>query len=100
MTEYEVQGKYDHGWETVTTETTREEAEARLAEYHANEPQYAHRIVEVHDAEVVVQPFRGKYRVVMVTETTTTVLGTFNARHKAEHEAEQHRQQLGEAESS
>ena len=45
--EYEVQGKYLDDWEMVTTESTREDAEARLTEYIANEPQYPHRIRKV-----------------------------------------------------
>jgi hypothetical protein len=49
-------------------------------------------------SEIVVEPFRGKYRVVMIHDNgTRTVLGTFNARFKAEHEAEQHRRQLDES---
>ena len=45
--EYEVQGRYAYGWETVCTEDTRAEAEQRLAEYNANEPEFPHRIKRV-----------------------------------------------------
>lgn len=45
--EYEVQGNYGSGWECVTIEDSREDAEAMLADYDANEPQYPHRIKRV-----------------------------------------------------
>ena len=48
---WHVQGFYGdtHGWETLTVEDDRSEAEARLNEYRANEPQYRHRIREALD---------------------------------------------------
>ena len=42
--EYDIQGNYGFGWETVTCEETLAEAKKRLAEYNENEPKYAHRI--------------------------------------------------------
>jgi hypothetical protein len=45
--EYDVQGNYGHGWETVTCEPTRKEALERIAEYRANEPGVAFRIRRV-----------------------------------------------------
>lgn len=42
--EYEIQGKYEGGWETVNTETTRADAERSLREYRENEPDYSHRM--------------------------------------------------------
>lgn len=45
--EYEVQGNYGYGWDMVTTEETRSEAHARLAEYRANERGAAFRVVRV-----------------------------------------------------
>lgn len=45
VNEWTVQGDYGQGWEDVTAEDTRSEARARLREYNANEPQYAHRLV-------------------------------------------------------
>jgi hypothetical protein len=49
MTKYIIQGKYgnQYGFEDLTEENTREEAEKRLSEYNENEPQYSHRILEV-----------------------------------------------------
>ena len=51
MSGWRVEGYYSarHGWETVTREESRAEAEARLREYRANEPQYRHRIVADDD---------------------------------------------------
>lgn len=51
--EYEVQGYYgkEHGWEAVTTEETREEAEARLREYNENELGTPHRVRRVRREE-------------------------------------------------
>ena len=48
---WHVQGFYGdtHGRETLTVEDDRSEAEARLNEYRANEPQYRHRIREALD---------------------------------------------------
>lgn len=43
--EYEVQGNYGQGWETVTTESTRTEARQRLREYNENEA-YPHRLIK------------------------------------------------------
>lgn len=42
-----VQGLYAgrHGWEDLTAEDTRREAQVRLREYEANEPQYQHRLI-------------------------------------------------------
>jgi hypothetical protein len=45
--EYEVQGNYGQGWECVTTEATRSEANAQCLTYDMNEPQYAHRVKRV-----------------------------------------------------
>ena len=45
-------------------------------------------------SEIVVEPYRGKWRVVMRDGNRVTVLGVFNARFKAEHEAEAHRKAL------
>lgn len=36
--EHDVEGLYDGGWERVTTETTRTEARARVADYRKAEP--------------------------------------------------------------
>lgn len=51
--EYEVQGNYDGiaGWELLTTEPTRREANERLVEYHNNAPgpRYRVRAVPTHD---------------------------------------------------
>ena len=43
---FEVQGYYDAstGWEEVVTEDTRKEANIRLKEYRANQPQYRFRV--------------------------------------------------------
>ena len=51
MSGWRVEGYYSarHGWETVTREESRAEAEARLREYRANEPGYRHRIVRDDD---------------------------------------------------
>jgi len=35
--EYEIQGNYGHGWDMLTTESTKAEALAQLATYRANE---------------------------------------------------------------
>jgi hypothetical protein len=40
--EYTIYGHYGQGAEEVTTELTRDEAQARLKEYQDNEPQYLH----------------------------------------------------------
>lgn len=47
MKEYEIQGYYNErcGWERLTTESSKNDAEIRLKEY--NEKGFAHRIVEV-----------------------------------------------------
>jgi hypothetical protein len=36
--EYEIQGYYSYGWESVTTEITRREAVEQLKCYRENEP--------------------------------------------------------------
>lgn len=43
--EYQVHGKYAHGWEEVTAEDTRNEAKERLKEYRENEPGTEFKIV-------------------------------------------------------
>lgn len=45
--EFEIRGNYGygHGFETVTSETTRREARARLREYRENEPGVPFRLV-------------------------------------------------------
>lgn len=45
--EYEIQGNYGYGYETVTTEETRKEAFLRLKEYRENEPGVAFKLVKV-----------------------------------------------------
>lgn len=47
MTEYEVQTDYGTGWELSTTETDLKDAEASLADYRSNQPEYRHRIKRV-----------------------------------------------------
>ena len=37
MYEYELQGNYGYGWDTLTTESTRKDINMRLSEYRANE---------------------------------------------------------------
>jgi hypothetical protein len=36
--EYEIKGHYGHGFECVTTETTRQDAKAQIKCYRENEP--------------------------------------------------------------
>ena len=43
--EFQIQGNYGQGWEEVTAEDTRKEAQARLKEYRENQPEYPHRLV-------------------------------------------------------
>lgn len=43
--EYQIQGKYQFGWETVTTEETWSAAKAQVKCYRENEPGTAFRIV-------------------------------------------------------
>jgi hypothetical protein len=51
-------------------------------------------------SEITVERFRDRWRVVMVHDNgTRTVLGTYNAKFKAEHEAEEHRRRLQADES-
>lgn len=47
--EWHVQGNYGEsaGWETLTIEETREEAEQMLKDYNDNETMYPHRIRKV-----------------------------------------------------
>lgn len=47
--EFHIQGWYGqlHGWETLTVEDNREDAEQMLADYDANEPGVRHRIKRV-----------------------------------------------------
>lgn len=42
--EFEIQGNYGYGWETIATEENAAVARAHLNIYNANEPQYKHRI--------------------------------------------------------
>lgn len=42
--EFEIQGNYGYGWETVVTEENAAAAREQLNIYNANEPQYKHRI--------------------------------------------------------
>lgn len=42
--EFDIQGNYGQGWETVCTEESYREARAQLRCYNENEPQYAHQI--------------------------------------------------------
>ena len=42
--EFEIQGNYGYGWETVITEENAAVAREQLNMYNANEPQYKHRI--------------------------------------------------------
>lgn len=42
--EFEIQGNYGHGWETVVTEENAAVAREQLNIYNANEPRYPHRI--------------------------------------------------------
>ena len=52
--EYHVQGNYGGvaGWETLTIEETREEAEQMLKDYNDNETMYPHRIRKVRKENV------------------------------------------------
>ncbi|MCW3994946.1 MAG: hypothetical protein NWE98_02200 [Candidatus Bathyarchaeota archaeon] len=45
--QYEIQGEYGQGWETVTIERDKKEAVKRLKEYNLNESQYPHRLRRV-----------------------------------------------------
>ncbi len=42
--EYDIEGQYGQGWETVTTEETYRDARAQLRAYNENEPGVPHRI--------------------------------------------------------
>lgn len=42
--EFEIQGNYGYGWETVVTEENAAVAREQLNIYNVNEPQYKHRI--------------------------------------------------------
>jgi len=42
--EYDIQGYYGDGWETVTTEETRKAAREQLKCYRENDPHYPYRI--------------------------------------------------------
>ena len=44
--EFQIHGLYAHGWEEVTAEDTRSEANARLKEYRDNEPGTSFRIIK------------------------------------------------------
>ena len=44
--EFEILGFYKHGWETVTTETTRKDAKENLKAYRINEPGIPFKIVK------------------------------------------------------
>ena len=46
MDEWEVQGNYGHGWEMLTTESSRAEALEQMRVYDENEP-YPHRVRRV-----------------------------------------------------
>ena len=45
--EYELQGDYGYGYESILTESSKEEAETRLQEYNENEKGIPHRVVEL-----------------------------------------------------
>lgn len=45
--EWHTQGNYGCGWETVTIDENREDAEQMLRDYNENEPMYPHRIRKV-----------------------------------------------------
>lgn len=45
MADYVIQGNYGYGWEDVTIESTREDADQMLGDYDHNEPQFPHRVV-------------------------------------------------------
>ena len=47
MAEFDIQGNYGQGWETVTCEETLAAAREQLACYRENEPEYPHRIKRV-----------------------------------------------------
>ena len=42
---YIVQGNYGYGWDDLTYEDTRAEAEEQLRCYDENEPSYPHRVI-------------------------------------------------------
>jgi galactose-1-phosphate uridylyltransferase len=44
--EWEVQGNYGSGWETVSIEENETDAKEMLACYNENETQYPHRIIK------------------------------------------------------
>lgn len=44
QTEYQIQGNYSFGFETVNTELTRKDASRSIREYRENEPGIAFRI--------------------------------------------------------
>ena len=46
---FTVQGLYAGNWEEETSETTRREGIARLKEYRANMPEYAHRLIKTRE---------------------------------------------------
>jgi len=46
---WDVRGDYGHGYETVTAETSREEAKTRLREYRENEPGVAFKLVKTRE---------------------------------------------------
>lgn len=48
--EYDVEGNYEGEWEHVTTETTKADANARLAEYREHEPTTMFRIRRVRSS--------------------------------------------------
>ena len=50
--EYEVQGNYGYGWDSLTTEATREAAEEQKKCYDENEPNVPHRIKTVSKSDV------------------------------------------------
>ena len=45
--EYRIHQRTECGWEEVFAEDTRAEAKKRLAEYRANQPEYAAKMVKV-----------------------------------------------------
>ena len=45
--EYQIHQRTECGWEEVFAEDTRAEAKKRLAEYRANQPEYAAKMVKV-----------------------------------------------------
>lgn len=51
MIEYEIQGQYGNGWETVHTVDTLTEAKESRRVYDIEESGYPHRIIKVRGSE-------------------------------------------------